>query len=62
MGAWIVFRHDLLHLQDELRHDWGSQYLSDDYQAEIRTLGMESSPAFVRQPEGNGASTDSSAR
>jgi len=38
----------------QLRHDWGSQYLSDDYQAEIRFLGMESSPAFVRQPEGNG--------
>jgi len=37
-----------------LRHDWGSQYLSEDYQAEIAFLGMESSPAFVRQPEGNG--------
>ncbi len=37
-----------------LRHDWGSQYLSDDYQAEIAFLGMESSLAFVRQPEGNG--------
>jgi len=38
----------------QLRHDWGSQYMSDDYQAEIAFLGMESSPAFVRQPEGNG--------
>ena len=28
--------------------------MSDDYQAEIAFLGMESSPAFVRQPEGNG--------
>ena len=37
-----------------LRHDHGSQYLSDDFQAEITFLGMESSPAFVRQPEGNG--------
>jgi putative transposase len=37
-----------------LRHDHGSQYMSDDYQAEIVFLGMESSPAFVRQPEGNG--------
>jgi putative transposase len=36
------------------RHDWGSQYMSEDYQAEIRFLGMNSSPAFVRQPEGNG--------
>ncbi|SRR5713226_4943694 len=37
-----------------LRHDHGSQYMSDDFQAEIAFLGMESSPAFVRQPEGNG--------
>lgn len=28
--------------------------MSDDFQREIRFLGMESSPAFVRQPEGNG--------
>src|SRR5690349_14507817 len=32
----------------------GSVYMSDDFQAEIRFLGIESSPAFVRQPEGNG--------
>jgi transposase InsO family protein len=37
-----------------LRHDHGSQYMSDDFQAEIAFLGMESSPAFVRQPECNG--------
>jgi transposase InsO family protein len=37
-----------------LRHDHGSVYMSDDFQAEISFLGMESSPAFVRQPEGNG--------
>jgi putative transposase len=37
-----------------LRHDHGSVYLSEDFQNEIRFLGMESSPAFVRQPEGNG--------
>jgi len=37
-----------------LRHDHGSVYLSADFQAEIRFLGMTSSPAFVRQPEGNG--------
>jgi len=36
------------------RHDHGSQYISDDYQAEIAFLGMESSPSFVRQPECNG--------
>jgi putative transposase len=37
-----------------LRHDHGSVYLSADFQAEITFLGMTSSPAFVRQPEGNG--------
>jgi putative transposase len=36
------------------RHDHGSQYMSDDYQAEIVFLGMESSPSLVRQPECNG--------
>ena len=37
-----------------IRHDHGSVYLSGDFQAELRFLGMTSSPAFVRQPEGNG--------
>jgi putative transposase len=37
-----------------LRHDHGSQYASHHFQAEIRFLGIESSPAFVREPEGNG--------
>ncbi|MBM4225915.1 MAG: IS3 family transposase [Gammaproteobacteria bacterium] len=37
-----------------IRHDHGSVYMSDHFQKEIRFLGMESSPAFVRQPEGNG--------
>jgi len=37
-----------------IRHDRGSQYMSDDFQKEIRFLGMDSSPTFVRQPEGNG--------
>jgi putative transposase len=37
-----------------LRHDHGSQYVSHDFQREVRFLGMESSPAFVREPEGNG--------
>ncbi len=36
------------------RHDHGSQYMSDDFHAELRFLGIVSSPAFVRQPEGNG--------
>jgi transposase InsO family protein len=37
-----------------VRHDHGSQFMSDHYQAELRFLGIESSPAFVRAPEGNG--------
>lgn len=37
-----------------LRHDHGSQYMSKDFQKDIAFLGMESSPSFVRQPEGNG--------
>jgi transposase InsO family protein len=41
--------HDL-----SLRHDHGSPYLSDDFQRELRFLGITSSPAFVREPEGNG--------
>lgn len=40
----------------KLRHDHGSQFMSDDYQSELRFLGIESSPAFVREPEGNGVS------
>lgn len=38
----------------QLRHDHGSQYVSHRFQIEIRFLGIESSPAFVRKPEGNG--------
>ena len=37
-----------------IRHDHGSQYLSDDFQGELTFLGMRSSPSFVREPEGNG--------
>jgi putative transposase len=37
-----------------LRHDHGSNYMSGDFQDEIGFLGIESSPSFVRQPEGNG--------
>ncbi len=38
----------------KVRHDHGSQYMSRDFQRELRLLGAESSPAFVRAPEGNG--------
>ncbi len=37
-----------------VRHDHGSAYMSDDFQRELTFLGMESSPSFVREPEGNG--------
>jgi putative transposase len=37
-----------------VRHDHGSQYMSDAFQNELTFLGIESSPAFVRAPEGNG--------
>jgi transposase InsO family protein len=36
------------------RHDHGIQYVSDDFQDELKFLGIASSPAFVREPEGNG--------
>jgi len=38
----------------KIRHDHSSQFVNDDFQAEIAFLGIESSPAFVREPEGNG--------
>ena len=38
----------------QLRHDHGSQYMSDHFQKELKFLGIESSPSFVRAPEGNG--------
>ena len=37
-----------------LRHDHGSTYLADDFQQEVAFFGIESSPSFVREPEGNG--------
>lgn len=37
-----------------LRHDHGSPFISDLFQSELRFLGIASSPAYVREPEGNG--------
>jgi putative transposase len=37
-----------------VRHDHVSQYLSDSFPHELAFLGIGSSPAFVRAPEGNG--------
>jgi putative transposase len=38
----------------KLRHDHGSNYMSGDFQDEIQCLGIEASPSFVREREGNG--------
>lgn len=38
----------------KLRHDHGSQYVSDVFQKEVAFLGIKSSPSFVREPQGNG--------
>ena len=38
----------------KLRHDHGSQFVSHAFQDELVLVGIESSPAFVREPEGNG--------
>ena len=38
----------------KLRHDHGSNYMSGDFQDEIEFLGIEASPSFVREPQGNG--------
>ncbi len=35
----------------KLRHDHGSQYMSDLFLGEIRWLSIECSPAFVGEPE-----------
>lgn len=37
-----------------LRHDHGSQFISNAFQDELKTVGIEFSPSFVRQPQGNG--------
>ena len=37
----------------KLRHDHGSQFISHAFQDELKTIGINSSPSFVRQPEGN---------
>ena len=37
-----------------MRHDQGSQYMSRHFQHELTWLGIQSSPSFVRAPEGNG--------
>jgi len=38
----------------KVRHDWGTQYTSRDFQNELKFLGIESSAAYVSEPETNG--------
>ena len=45
----------------KLRHDHGSQFMSDDSWREIRFLDLESSPAFVRELKATARSNASSA-
>jgi putative transposase len=51
--AFGAFGQDIAHGL-LLRHDHGSQYMSHVFQEELTFLGITSSPAFVREPEGNG--------
>ena len=37
-----------------LRHDWALQYTSHRFAAEVRWLGIRSTPAYVGEPECNG--------
>ena len=37
-----------------LRHDWGSQYQASQFRAELKWLGIRSTPAYVGEPECNG--------
>jgi len=36
-----------------LRYDLCGQFLADDFQQEIRFLGMKDSTSYVREPQGN---------
>jgi putative transposase len=38
----------------QLRHDWGPQYLSGHFQATLKWLGIEDSPAYAGEPSCNG--------
>ena len=38
----------------QLSHDWGSQFTSHRYRAELHTLGVRSRPTMIGSPEQNG--------
>jgi putative transposase len=52
-ARWKTFEADIASGL-KLRHDWGTQYQAHDFQNEIAFLGIESSPAYVSEPETNG--------
>jgi transposase InsO family protein len=37
-----------------IRHDWGPQYIANDFKNELKYLGLGNSPAFRYEPETNG--------
>jgi len=52
-GSFGAFDKDIA-TGPAVRHDHGSQYMARAFQKERAFLGIESSPASVRAPEGNG--------
>jgi len=37
-----------------LRHDWGPQYVANQFLGELKWLGIRSTPAYVEEPQCNG--------
>lgn len=56
-AVWERFPDQLAELKaaaPQLSHDWGSQFTSRRYQAELGTLGIRSRPTMIGSPEQNG--------
>jgi putative transposase len=56
-GVWERFPDRLDELKSagvQLSHDWGSQFTSRRYTAELSTLGIRSRPTMIGSPEQNG--------
>ena len=51
-----IFNQDIAKDQLSLRHDHGNQFVSHDYQNELKFLGIKSTPAYVAEPQCNGVS------
>jgi transposase InsO family protein len=54
VAGGLKLRHDPCGVVGTPHPTRSSQFVADDYQRELAFLGIESSPAFVREPEGNG--------